>query len=51
METKETFERVILVGTDHGEKGFDLDESMQELKELAHAAGAEVVGQLTQNLD
>lgn len=51
MEKKHTLERVILVGTDHGVKGFNLSESMAELKELAHAAGAEVVGELTQNLD
>lgn len=44
-------ERVILVATDHGEKGFNLEESLAELKELAQAAGAEVVGTLTQNLD
>lgn len=44
-------ERVILVGTDHGEKNFNLEESMEELKDLAEAAGAEVVGQLTQKLD
>lgn len=44
-------EKVILVGTDLGDRNFNLEDSMNELSELAHAAGAEVVGQLTQKLD
>lgn len=51
-ENNETIERLssraILVGATTGE---DISYSMQELKGLAEAAGAEVLGQLVQNID
>lgn len=44
-------ERIIVMATDLGERNFDIKSSMQELKELVFAAGGEVVGEMTQNLD
>ena len=48
---KKTREKVILVGIGlKTENFFDIKESLGELGELAEAAGAEVVGTLTQTL-
>lgn len=44
-------ERCIIVGTDIGAYPNSLDTSMKELEELVKAAGAEVVGVVTQNVD
>ena len=47
-ETKKEQERVILVGIDTGEGDFDTESCLDELKDLAKTAGAEVVGRLIQ---
>ena len=44
-------ERVIIVGTDIGAYPHSLDTSLHELEELVKAAGGEVVGVITQNMD
>ncbi|RVU54996.1 GTPase HflX [Anaerosphaera multitolerans] len=44
-------ERVIIVGTDLGAYPHSLESSMSELVELVKADGAEVVGEITQNLE
>lgn len=44
-------ERVIIVGTDIGAYPHSLDTSLYELEELVKAAGGEVVGVVTQNMD
>ncbi|WP_455256793.1 GTPase HflX [Peptoniphilus asaccharolyticus] len=44
-------ERVIIVGTDIGARPHSLATSINELEELVKAAGAEVVGVGTQNID
>ncbi len=44
-------ERVITVGTDIGAYPNSLETSMKELDELCYADGAEVIGQMTQNLE
>ncbi|MCD7777454.1 MAG: GTPase HflX [Clostridiales bacterium] len=44
-------ERVVLVGIDRDNKGFDCDESLDELDDLAKTAGAEVLGKLIQKRD
>ncbi len=44
-------ERVITVGTDIGAHPNSLETSMKELDELCYADGAEVIGQMTQNLE
>lgn len=44
-------ERVIIVGTDIGARPNSLATSINELEELVEAAGAEVVGVVTQNID
>ncbi|MDZ4742310.1 MAG: GTPase HflX [Verrucomicrobiota bacterium] len=45
-------ERVVLVGLVHGEHTiWDVEESLEELEELARSAGAEVVGVFHQKLD
>lgn len=44
-------ERVIIVGTDIGARPHSLATSINELEELVKAAGAEVVGVVTQNID
>lgn len=44
-------ERVITVGTDIGAFPNSLETSMKELDELCYADGAEVIGQMTQNLE
>ena len=43
-------ERVIIVGTDIGAYPHSLDTSLNELEELVKAAGGEVVGVVTQNM-
>jgi len=43
-------ERAVLVGIDRN-KGWGVDESLEELKRLAETAGAEVVATLTQKMD
>lgn len=45
-------EKAILIGLEHdGVSKWDLEESLEELAELASTAGAEVVGTVTQRLD
>ena len=44
-------ERVIIMGVDHGERGFDLEASLKELEELVDAAGGEVVSRVSQRID
>ncbi len=49
---KKTQERAVLVGLEHaGVSKWDLKDSLDELKELANSAGAEVVDTVTQKLD
>ena len=49
-ETAQKPEKVILIGVDlDNTSGMTLEESLDELEELAKTAGAEVVGRLTQN--
>ena len=43
-------DRVLLVGVDRGGRGWPLEESLAELERLAHTAGAEIVGTLTQKM-
>jgi GTP-binding protein HflX len=53
IETRpqKTHERAILIGLEHGGVSkWDLRDSMEELAELAHSAGAEVVDTVTQKL-
>lgn len=50
IETKETKERVILVGVSTSDHD-DTEKSLDELAELVATAGAEVVGRVIQNLD
>lgn len=49
--TEDKKERVIIVGTDIGAYPHSLDTSLNELEELVKAAGGEVVGVVTQNID
>ena len=45
-------ERIILVGLEHdGVSRWDLEDSMEELAQLADTAGAEVAGRVVQRLD
>lgn len=44
-------EKVIIVGTDLGAYPNSLETSMNELSDLVYADGAEVIGQMTQNLE
>lgn len=44
-------EKVIIVGTDLGAYPNSLETSMKELSDLVYADGAEVIGQMTQNLE
>src|SRR5439155_7297954 len=47
-----TKEKALLIGLERdGVSKWDLEESMDELAELASSAGAEVVGLITQRLD
>jgi GTP-binding protein HflX len=49
--SQKTHERAILIGLEHGGVSkWDLRDSMEELAELAHSAGAEVVDTVTQKL-
>lgn len=48
FETEEKQQRVLLLAVNNG--SYDVDTSLEELKELAEAAGAEVVGCMVQNL-
>ncbi|MBP3462028.1 MAG: GTPase HflX [Tyzzerella sp.] len=50
IETKETKERVILVGVSTSDHD-DTEKSLDELEELASTAGAVTVGRVIQNLD
>lgn len=49
--TKETEDRVILVGVDVGRREWGLDETLAELGRLTDTAGARIVGTVTQRLD
>lgn len=51
MENIKEKEKVILVGTDLGALPNSLSSSMEELRELVHADGGEVVGVVTQNIE
>ncbi len=47
--TEKNKERVILVAVDDGHNEFDVESCLDELKDLAKTAGAEVVGRMIQN--
>ena len=47
--TDKEAERVILVAVDDGHNEFDVESCLDELKDLAKTAGAEVVGRMIQN--
>lgn len=49
LENKEEPERALLVTVDTGD--FDIQSSQDELEELAHTAGAEVLGRMSQKRD
>ena len=44
-------ERALLLAVDTGTAPWSVDESLDELEELARTAGAEVVGRVSQRLD
>lgn len=44
-------DRAVLVAVDHARHGWPIDESLAELARLAHTAGCDVVGTVTQKLD
>lgn len=46
--TEEQREKVVLIAVDSGSDSFSADESLNELEELAHTAGADVAGRLIQ---
>ena len=50
LNSNKKLERVITVGTNLGAYPHSLETSMKELSELVYADGAEVVGEVTQNL-
>lgn len=50
LNSQKKIEKVITVGTDLGAFPHSLETSMDELSELVRADGAEVVGEVTQNL-
>ena len=50
LYSNKKLERVITVGTNLGAYPHSLETSMQELSELVYADGAEVVGEVTQNI-
>lgn len=51
-ETIDTQERAIIAGIEFNKRGaWSIDESLQELKQLAQTAGAEIVGCVTQKRD
>ena len=47
-DTKEEDERVVLIGVDYDNSGFDADACLDELEELAQTAGAITVGRMIQ---
>ena len=47
IETTQPVERAFLVGLDLGRKGFNVDDSLDELGSLVEAAGGRVVGRAT----
>ncbi|MGR5589944.1 GTPase HflX [Peptoniphilus grossensis] len=50
LNSNKKLERVIIVGTNIGAYPHSLETSMKELSDLAFADGAEVVGEVTQNI-
>jgi GTP-binding protein HflX len=50
-ENTDRIDRAVLVGVDVSNSLWPIDESLAELERLAHTAGAEVVGTVTQKLD
>ena len=50
LNSNKKLERVIIVGTNIGAYPHSLDTSMKELSDLVFADGAEVVGEVTQNI-
>ena len=50
LNSKKKLERVIIVGTNIGAYPHSLETSMKELSDLVFADGAEVVGEVTQNI-
>src|SRR5437868_7096988 len=48
---RERPERALLLAVDTGSAPWSVDESLDELEELARTAGAEVVGRLSQRLE
>ncbi len=50
LNSKKKLEKVITVGTNIGAYPHSLETSMKELAELVYADGAEVVGEVTQNI-
>jgi len=50
-ELNEHRERAVLVGIDRGNTEWPVEESLAELERLAHTAGTDVVGTVTQRLD
>ena len=50
LNSNKKLERVIIVGTNLGAYPHSLETSMKELSELVYADGAEVVGEVTQNI-
>ncbi|MBU5670082.1 GTPase HflX [Peptoniphilus sp. MSJ-1] len=51
LNSQKKLERVITVGTNLGAHPHSLETSMNELNELVFADGAEVVGEITQNIE
>jgi len=51
LNSQKKLERVITVGTNLGAMPHSLETSMNELNELVFADGAEVVGEITQNIE
>jgi GTP-binding protein HflX len=43
--------QAVLVGVDRGDRGWPIEESLEELVRLTHTAGADVVATVTQRLD
>lgn len=50
-DIKETEEKVIIVGADLEREDIDIESCLNELTELIHTAGAQVVGRVTQKRD
>lgn len=49
-DTKDTEEKLILIGMDNEKNLMDIDSSLDELEELVNTAGADVVGRMMQKL-